>query len=258
MPDCDEAQLKIKDRLKNNILPSCLGLFDVIHEKMDAKDVIKITLASGPEKPYYLKKYGMSERGCFLRIGSASEPIPSRQIEEMFSKRTRNTIGFMHSPKSELSFEQLKIYYQEAGYQLNDKFLMNLELLTPDEKHNYAAYLLSDNNGVSIKVAKYADQTRVNLIENKEYGYCSLVKAVKQVLNRLEVENTVFTKITYQKRLERRMIDETALKEAVINAIIHNNYALSAPPKFELFSDRIEITSLGGLPSGVEQNDFFS
>ena len=33
--NCDEVQLKIKDRLKNNILPSCLGLFDVIHEKRE-------------------------------------------------------------------------------------------------------------------------------------------------------------------------------------------------------------------------------
>ena len=77
VPDCDAVQLKIKDRLKHNILPSCLGLFDVIHEKRDGKDVIRIALASGPEKPYYLKKAGMSEKGCFIRIGSASEPMSS-------------------------------------------------------------------------------------------------------------------------------------------------------------------------------------
>ena len=51
----DEDILKIKDRLKNNILPSCLGLFDVCVERIDGKDVIKIIFASGTEKPYYLK-----------------------------------------------------------------------------------------------------------------------------------------------------------------------------------------------------------
>jgi ATP-dependent DNA helicase RecG len=48
----DEVQLKIKDRLKNNISPSCLGLFDVIHELIEEKDIIKINIASGSEKHF--------------------------------------------------------------------------------------------------------------------------------------------------------------------------------------------------------------
>ena len=65
--NCDEIQLKIKDKLKHNIQPSCLGLFDVIAEKRDGQDIIKIIIASGNETPYYIKKYGMSPRGssCF-------------------------------------------------------------------------------------------------------------------------------------------------------------------------------------------------
>jgi ATP-dependent DNA helicase RecG len=92
VPDIDKLQLKIKDRLKNNILPSCLGLFDVIGEQRENKDIIKIIIASGPEKPYYIKKQGMSENGCYIRVGSAAEPMPVKMIEEMFSKRTRNSI----------------------------------------------------------------------------------------------------------------------------------------------------------------------
>jgi predicted HTH transcriptional regulator len=91
--DADGLQLTIKDRLKNNILPSCLGLFDVIHERRGGKDIIKITLASGTEKPYYLKKFGMSEKGCYVRVGSASEPMTIRMIEDLFARRTRNSLG---------------------------------------------------------------------------------------------------------------------------------------------------------------------
>lgn len=68
-------------------------MFDVIGETKEGKDIIKITLASGSEKPYYLKKYGMTEKGCFIRIGTACEPMPVRMIEDLFSKRTRNSIG---------------------------------------------------------------------------------------------------------------------------------------------------------------------
>ena len=156
--DCDSVQLKIKDRLKYNIQPSCLGLFDVIHEKRDDKDIIRITLASGPEKPYYLKRQGMSEKGCFIRIGSASEPMPLRMIEELFSKRTRNSIGKIKSNRQDLTFAQLKIYYEETGYRLIDKFAVNLELLTETGDYNYVAYLMADKNGNSVKVAKWCNR----------------------------------------------------------------------------------------------------
>lgn len=55
----------------------------------------------------------------------------------------------------------------------NWNFANSLELLTLNGKYNYTAYLLADENGMSIKVAKYAGSTKVDLVENEEYGYCS-------------------------------------------------------------------------------------
>ncbi len=257
--DVDSVQLQIKDRLKNNISPSCLGLFDVIHEVKDGKDTIKIILASGTEKPYYLRRHGMSEKGCFIRVGSASEPMSIKMIEDMFARRIRNSIGRMKSPRQELSFEQLKIYYQEAGLSLNDKFATNLELLTEEGAYNYVAYLLADQNGNSVQVAKYAGSDRIDLLDSKEYGFCCLVKTCKSVLDRLEgVENRVVNKITPGKRISRPYWNPVALREAVINAIIHNDYSSELVPKFEVFSDRLEITSAGAIHTGQEQEDFFA
>lgn len=59
-----------------------------------------------------------------------------------------------------LAFEQLKIYYEAAGLQLNEQFDANLELLTEDGDYNYVAYLLADVNNISIKVAKYRGTDR--------------------------------------------------------------------------------------------------
>lgn len=58
-----------------------MGLFDVTVEKIDEIDVIKIFVASGSEKPYYKTHYGLSERGCFIRIGTAAEPMTTQLIE---------------------------------------------------------------------------------------------------------------------------------------------------------------------------------
>ena len=257
LADSDGDQLKIKDRLKFNIAPSCMGLFDVVSEHKDGFDVIKIIIASGSEKPYFIKKYGMTEKGTYIRIGTASEPMPQKLIDTLFAKRTRNSISKIKSNQQELSFEQLKIYYDAIGIKLNDKFATNLELLNADEQYNYVAYLISDKNSTSIKLAKYKGINRVNLIENNEYGYESLIKATKQVLDKIDLENKTITQITAKERKETRYWDAIALREAIINAFVHNDYTTEVPPKFELFDDRIEITSTGGLPDGLSQEEFF-
>lgn len=166
----DDCMLRLKDRLKNNILPSAMGLFDIAQEKKDGADLIKVTIASGSEKPYFKPKYGMTSKGCFIRVGSAVEPMSKQQIEYLFSKRTRNSIGRIVSNRQDLSFEQLRIYYDERGKRLNDNFKRSLELVTNEDKYNYVAYLLSDENGNSMKVAKYSSLNRCELEENNELG----------------------------------------------------------------------------------------
>jgi predicted HTH transcriptional regulator len=48
------------------------------------------------------------------------------------------------------------------------------------------------------------------------------------------------------------------LREAVINAIVHNDYSFEVPPKFEIFPDRLEITSAGRLPESLTREEFFN
>lgn len=256
--DIDGDMLKIKDRIRTGISPSPMGLFDVQTELIDDIRVIKIFIASGSEKPYYKIKYGLSERGCFIRVGTAAEPMTSKQIEDMYTKRVHRSLKNIPSPHKDLTFRQLHIYYDSQHLTLNDSFARNLDLLTADGEYNYVAYLLADSNSMSIKLAKYAGTDRDKLIENHEYGYCSLLKATDQVLNRLQVENTVKSSIGYPYRTDTPLWNETAVRELVINAIVHNDYFNELSPKFELFSDRLEITSVGSLPNGMSKNEFFN
>ena len=50
----DDCQCKIADRIKNNIQPATLGLFDIVKEKYLGRDIIHIIISGGTEKPYYL------------------------------------------------------------------------------------------------------------------------------------------------------------------------------------------------------------
>ncbi|MEG2909283.1 MAG: putative DNA binding domain-containing protein, partial [Erysipelotrichaceae bacterium] len=257
LSNIDQLQLQIADRLKNNILPTCLGLFDIHVEEIDSVQVIKVTFSNGVEKPYYIKKYGMSPNGCYIRVGAAAIPMAQNMIDDLYSRRVHRSLRNILSPRKSLTFSQLKIYYEEKGLILNSHFAESLELLTEDGKYNYLAYLLADENGVSIKVAKYADETKVDLIENEEYGYCSLIKATNRVLDKLRIENVTKATITDKERIESSLVDAVALREAVINAIIHNDYTTEFPPVFEIFSNRIAITSYGGLLHNQSKEEFF-
>lgn len=252
----DDIQLKIKDRIKNNILPATMGLFDIEVKEYDDKKYLHIIIASGNEKPYYLKKKGMTSEGCFIRVGSSCESMSQKQIEELFAKRTRNSLKNIISPTQDLTFSQLKIYYEEKKYKINNNFLKQLGLLMDDGKYNYLAYLLADNNDISIKVATYSGNDAYDLIENEEYGYCCLVKATKNVINKFYQVNKTYTKITSEDRKEIKMFDNISVKEAITNAFVHTLWEREYPPKFEIFNDHISVSSTGGLPLNVSKEDF--
>ena len=254
----DEVQRQIADRIKNNIRGESLGLYDIIPEKRDSKIIIKIIISSGTEKPYYLKEKGMTPEGCFIRNGSRVESMTVSMIEKAFAQRTRNSLAKIISPHQNLTFEQLHIYYQEHGKRLNDSFAENLDLLTPDGKYNLNAFLLADQNSTTIKVAKFAGTNKTQLIENEDYGYCSIIKSCKKVLDKLDIENKTFAKVGYPFREEKNFVDKDALREAVINAFVHNDYSDLMCPAFYIFSDRIEIVSYGGLIDGMSKEELIS
>ena len=117
---------------------------------------------------------------------------------------------------------------------------------------------MADENNISIKIAKYKGKNKNELIENNEYGYCSIIKSVKNVLQKVDIENKTFTQITPRERIEERIWHPIALREAIINAFVHNDYTKEIAPTIEIFTDRIVITSAGSLPENLSIEEFFS
>ena len=258
--NADQVALSIADRIRNNILPSAMGLFTVEIRQEEMRSYLVVTVAGGLERPYYLKKYGMTPNGCYTRIGTQASPMTQSMIDGFFSRRILNTLHNVVSPNQELTFTQLKIYYQEKGYDAaGSYFLKNLDLFTEDGKYNYAAYLMADHNGTSIKVARFRGTEKLDIVERNEFGRCCLIKSALNVLERLNVANTTVVRVGGKaQRKELRLIDPAALREAVLNAIIHNDYINGAYPVFEIYDDRIEIISSGGLPVGLSEKEFFA
>ena len=150
--------------------------------------------------------------------------MTDKVIDEMYSSRIHTSISIMAYPRQNPTFNQLKAHYAAKGIILNDRFADSLGLLTTDGRYNFLAYLLADENDMSMKVAKYAGTDKCDLLESTEYGYCCLITATNRILERMAAENVTITKITYPRRIERKLVEPEPLREALINMVVHNDY----------------------------------
>ena len=121
--DVDDCMLRLKDRIKHNISPSAMGLFDIAEEQKDGCSIIKVTVASGIEKPYFKTKYGMTPRGAFMRVGTSAEPMPQEQIDRLFAMRTRNSIGRIVSNRQDFGIPRILRAYGEDCFKFTDNFI---------------------------------------------------------------------------------------------------------------------------------------
>ncbi len=254
----DSKQKEIKDRLKNNISPSTVGLFEIATPVIDGKQCIQVIVSGGNQQPYYIKKFGMSTEGCFFRVGSTTEKMTDGMIMELFQKRSKETLTSRRSPRQDLSFNYLRQHYVEKGYEVGDNFLIQLELYTEEDEFNYLAYLLSDQNCLKYQYARYDRDDVFNLVEHKEFGNQSILKTTSDILEFIQNRNSTFSQITATGRTDRNKFNAIAMRELIVNAIVHNNYLSNGLPAFEEFSNRFEISSFGGLPEGFSQEDFLN
>lgn len=254
----DELQLAIKNRIKDWIAPSPVGFFEIIVEQKDSKNILHIIIASGNEKPYYVKKYGMCPQGAYTRVGSSCVQLTEKQIFDLYSRRTRTSLINIISPTQELTFTQLRIYYDEIGYQFTSNTFKQFHFQLETGEYNYLAYLLSDQNALVINVGKFKGDNVVELEEMKSYSNQSLIKTTHEIIEFIDKQNKIFTTITSSKRKDEYLFDSIAMREAIVNALVHSDYTYENTPTFRIFDNHIEIISVGGLPEGIEKSEFLS
>ncbi len=254
--DIDDAELEIKDRIKNNIFPSPVGLFEIVIPP--SKDHIQIIVSGGDQRPYFIKKQGMCPEGCYVRAGTSVEKMSEETILTLFQKRDKRTLQTIPSEKQDLTFSYLKEAYGKRGYKVGDNFLKQLELFTLEGKFNKLAYLLSDQFASPFQYVRYRNDDVFDLSEQKAFQGCSILKSASALLDYIESRNTVCAHNTPAGKKEEPRFNASAMRELVVNAIVHNDYRGEAMPSFAEFPSRFEISSFGRLPDGFTKEDFFN
>ncbi len=225
----------------------------------DGHTLIFLLIPKGNKNIYCQKKYGFSSNGCCVRIGTTCKAMTQEQIRIRYENNFLD-VEYMVKKKSymtELSFRELKIFYAEKGYHIDEKsFEQNLHLRNEDGAYNLLAELLADKNDIPFNFVKFQGDDKSAISERNNYGYSCLLTTYEKVKNRLIAENICVSDTTIRPRKDRYLFDYDCVNEAVLNALVHNDWTITEP-QISFFSDRIEILSHGGLPRGMTRQDFF-
>ena len=256
----DETLKKISDIITNQIEPNPQE--EIISELRfnNSKTIIAINVSKGSKSIYCQKKYGFSTTGCSIRIGATNKKMTLEQLKIRYEKRFSDT-EYMLKKKSSmigLTFRELKIYYVEKGYHLDDKsFEVNLNLKTQEGNYNLLGELMADKNNIPFIFVKFLGKNKAAISKRSDYGYGCLLTVYFKIKTRLEAENICITNTKVRPRKDTYLFDYDAVNEAVINALVHNDWTITEP-QISMFEDRIEILSHGGLPLGLTKKQFFS
>ena len=255
----DETSKKVSDVITDQIEPVPHSLVTMETVYIEDKPVLIVHIRKGIQPIYCQKKYGYSSSGCVVRIGTTCKNMTQEEIDTRYEMKYRKTDAMILSPASytPITFNTLKTYYGVRGYHLEDStFETNLNLLTPDGKYNLLAEIMSDRNMLPLIFVKFKGNDKSAISERYDYGNQCLLLSYEQIKLRIATENTCFSDTTVRPRVDRFLYDFDSVNEAVINALVHNDWTISAP-LISFFDDRLEIFSYGGLPSGQEEEDFF-
>ena len=156
-----------------------------------------------------------------------------------------------------LTFNFLKIYLQEHGYNFTETtFDTNLQLRNNEGKYNKMAELLADKNDIVVNVSKFLTKDKSEFLERKEFGYKCLLHAMDKTMNYVDTLNHTYVLVGSGVRQEKEMFDSKAFREAWINACVHFKWCDGHNPGIYVYSDRLEIESLGGIPKNLTRRQF--
>lgn len=248
---------KVSQLINNKITP--LPRYELRTSSENKKDFMEIKVGDGPRTPYYYESDGRKE--AFIRSGNESVLAPKHILDNLILKGQNTTFDELPSKYGieDVSFTLLNASLKkETQKEINkDKDFISLELITSDKKITNAGLLLSDQgllNQSRIFCTRWKGIVKGSIsgdaIDDKEYTG-SIISLLNNAEAFIKNNSKVSWEIMGMKRVEKEDYPLRAIREAIVNAIIHRDYQIvGSEIHIDMFDDRLEITSPGGMIDG--------
>ena len=210
--------MQVSNMVRDAIKPDLTMFLHYETLNESGKQIVVIDIQQGTERPYYIAKKGLRPEGVYVRQGYSSVPATNTAIRRMIKETDGDHFEEMRSLNHDLTFEVAKRQFAKKNLSLGEVQMKTLGIMTHDGVYTNLGLLLSDQCVHTIKVAAFEGTTQSQFKDRRDYP-------------------------------------ETAVREALLNLLIHREYSYRASSFVSLYADRIEFTSIGGLLSGVTLKD---
>ncbi len=250
----DETSLQISNMVRDAIKPDLTMFLHYETVTVDGKKIVTVDIQQGTERPYYIAKKGLRPEGVYVRQGYSSVPATNTAIRRMIKETDGDHFEEMRSLEQNLTFESAKKVFAERNVKFGLTQMKTLGMVTQDGVHTNLGLLLSDQCVHTIKAAVFQGRTQSEFKDRREFSG-SLFRQMDEAYDFIDFRNQTHSTFDKLYRIDRRDYPETAVREALLNLLVHREYSFRASTFISLYADRLEFTSIGGLVSGVSLND---
>ena len=252
--NADQVMLQLNNMIRDSIKPDVTMFVGYETQHVHGKDIIAVTIQKGTDRPYYLGSKGLKPSGVYVRNGTSSDPATDTAIRRMIKETDGDNFESMRSLEQNLSFEAAEKQFEKQNIPFDTAKMQTLGMISADGIYSNVALLLSDQCPSTIKAATFSGEDKGSFQDRREFGG-SLFQQMEELYSYLDLRNQ--TKATFDGlyRIDTRDYPEDALREALLNSLIHRDYSFRASTLVSVYADRIEFVSVGGLPSGIELDD---
>ena len=251
----DENYTRITNGIRDAIMPD-VTMF--VKYTIQENRVVRITVGEGSYKPYYLKAKGLKPNGVFVRQGTSSVSASPEQIRAMIKESDGDTFESMRSMEQELTFKSAKEAFKRYNIEFSKTKYRALGITTQaDELYSNLALIISDQCAHTTKVAVFADEENTKFRDSKEFGG-SIFEQLDNTYAYLTLCNKTVATFKGLERIEKVDYPEEALREALLNALVHRDYSFSGSIIINVKDKEMEFISIGGLLPGLSPDDIRS
>lgn len=219
--------------------PSPVGLVTV-HAN---ETLFWLEIRPGTAQPYFL------DQQVYVRNNSESVKASQERVTKMLMQQHLDTYELATAQQQNLHFEGTQAIFKREKLAFKPAAL---GFLNPAGGFTNTAFLMSDENEFIIKVAVFQGLDVMQFKDRKAFQG-PLPEQIDQVLTFVHLNNPLATIITGKpQRDEQQSYPTTAIREALINAVVHRSYFSRSPIQVEIFDDRLTIMSPGPLPGGLQ------
>ncbi|HIY17845.1 MAG TPA: putative DNA binding domain-containing protein [Candidatus Blautia avistercoris] len=250
----DEVSLQISNMVRDAIKPDLTMFLHYETLTIDGKKIVAVDIQQGTERPYYIAKKGLRPEGVYVRQGYSAVPATNTVIRRMIKETDGDRFEEMRSLEQSLTFESAKKIFVKRHVTFGPAQMKTLGLVTQDGVYTNLGLLLSDQCVHTIKAAVFQGTNQNEFKDRKEFAG-SLFQQMEEVYDFIDFRNQTHSTFDKLYRIDRRDYPETAVREALLNLLIHREYSFRASSFISLYTDRLEFTSIGGLVNGVTLKD---